>query len=132
MIFRAIALSLVLLVGIGAVIPLATNYTEAGAKAKKHRKRNWKGVKKYSKRWWQLYRRQERLKKARNARLRSIRLHRIRVANARNAAQNNNPGQNTIAKTNRKATPEDSSTAMLPSGEAAPKGWKRGTTSPSE
>jgi hypothetical protein len=132
MIFRAIALSLALLVGIGAVIPLATNYAEAGVKTKKHKKRNWKGVKKYSKRWWQLYRRQERLKKARHARLRSLRLHRIRLANARNAAQNNNPGQNNIAKTNRKATPADSSTAMLPSGETAPKGWKRGTTSPSE
>ncbi len=45
MIFRAIALSLVLLVGIGAVIPLATSYTEASAKGKKtqEEKENWKG-----------------------------------------------------------------------------------------
>ena len=129
MIFRAIALSLVLLVGIGAVIPLTTQYTEAGAKAKKHRKRNWKGVKKYSKRWWQLYRRQERRKKARRAHLRSLRLHRIRLANA---ARNNRTNQNNVAKFNRAATAENSQTAMLPSGEAAPRGWKRGTTSPSE
>jgi hypothetical protein len=132
MIFRAIALSLALLIGIGAIVPLATNYTEAGVKAKKHKKRNWKGVKKYSKRWWQLYRRQERRKKANLARNRSLRLRRIRLANAGNAVQKNSVNQNYTVKSNRKTAVENSSTAMLPSGEAAPKGWKRGATSPSE
>ncbi len=65
---RAIALSLALLFGIGTIIPLATNYAEAGQKYKKHKKkRSWKGVKKYSKRWWQLYRRQERTQKSSRA-----------------------------------------------------------------
>lgn len=132
MIFRAIALSLVLLVGIGAVIPLATNYAEAGAKHKVKKKRNWKGVKKYSKRWWQLYRRQERRKKARAQAKRTLRLRQIRLANARKASQDGNSSQNNVAKANRKLTAQDSTPAMLPSGEAAPKGWKRGTTSPSE
>ena len=132
MIFRAIALSLALLIGIGAVVPLVTNYTEASVKAKKHRKREWKGVKKYSRRWWQLYRRQERRKKALHARIRSLRLRQIRLANARNAAQNNNSNQNSVAKTNQKVVVKESTPAMLPSGEAAPKGWKRGATTPSE
>lgn len=132
MIFRAIALSLALLIGIGTVIPLVTNYTEAGAKAKKHKKRSWKGVKKYSKRWWQLYRRQERRKKVQQAALRAVRLKRIRLENARNPAQNNDVNQTGAAKVTRGAMAENSSRAMLPSGEAAPKGWKRGATSPGE
>lgn len=133
MIFRAIALSLALLIGIGAVIPLATNYAEAGAKHKLKKKRSWKGVKKYSKRWWQLYHRQERRKKARLQARRAVRLRQIRFANARKAAaQENNSSQNNAAKPSRKMVVQNSSTAMLPSGEAAPKGWKRGVTSRSE
>ena len=37
--FRAIALSLALLMGIGTIIPFATNYTEAGHTAKKAKRK---------------------------------------------------------------------------------------------
>ena len=53
---RAIALSLALLIGIGVIVPLATDYAEAGAK--KHRKyaKKKKKLKKYSRAWWRQYR----------------------------------------------------------------------------
>ncbi len=63
---RAIALSIALLFGLGVIVPIATEYAEAGAKTVrkyKKKKRSWRGVKKYSKRWWQLYNAQERRKK---------------------------------------------------------------------
>ncbi len=132
MIFRAIALSLALLIGIGTVIPLATTYTEAVAKHKKKKKRSWKGVKKYSKRWWELYHRQERRKKLQAKARRAVRLRQIRLANARNATQNDNSIQNNVAKSSRRTIVQDSPRAMLPSGESAPRGWRRGATSPSE
>lgn len=121
---RAIALSLALLVGIGTIIPFATNYTEASHKVKSKKKRSWKGVKKYSKRWWQLYRRQERRKKARAKAGRALRLRQIRLTNARKADKN----QTYTAKSNRKSNVQNA----LPSGEAAPKGWKRGQVANNE
>ena len=131
---RAIVLSLALLVGIGAIIPLATNYTEAGSeKLTKAKKRQWKGVKKYSKRWWQLYRRQERRKKDLAGQRRALRLRQIRLANARKIAETGDAVQ---TKTAEVAMPKskvlDSAPAMLPSGETAPKGWKRGQLSAGE
>lgn len=135
---RAIVLCLALLVGIGTIIPLATNYTEAGPKkAKKAKKRQWKGVKKYSKRWWQLYRQQERRKKSIAGRKRSLRLRQIRLANARKMQENGEVTQTMTAKSMPdKSMPKpkmlDSTPAMLPSGESAPKGWKRGQPSNSE
>lgn len=128
---RAIVLSLALLVGIGAIIPLATNYTEAGPKTSK-KERKWKGVKKYSKRWWQLYRRQERRKKEFASRKRSLRLRQIRLANARNTAETGDAVQTKVAKTMPKPKVLDSAPVMLPSGETAPKGWKRGQPSQGE
>ena len=122
---RAIALSIALLFGIGTIIPLATNYAEAGQKYKRHKKkREWKGVKKYSKRWWQLYRRQERRKKARAQARRALRLRQIRLANARKTMENGD-SQNNVART-RQTAGTDSSRAVLPSGQSAPKDWKRG------
>ena len=46
---RAIALSLALLIGIGVIVPLATDYAEAGAK--KHRKYAKKKKKITQKHW---------------------------------------------------------------------------------
>lgn len=133
MIFRAIALSLALLIGIGAVVPLATNYTEAGSrKHKKHKKKHRK-YKKYSKQWWRAYHARARQRKALEARKRSMRLRQIRLANARKANQKNGSEQNVTAKSvSRKTVAENTAPAVLPSGETAPKGWKRGATSPSE
>ncbi|MGI8641693.1 MAG: hypothetical protein ACR2MG_17330 [Pyrinomonadaceae bacterium] len=130
---RAIALSLALLVGIGAIVPLATQYTEAGPKKHaKSKKREWKGVKKYSKRWWQLYRRQERRKKARAKARRTLRLRQIRLANAGKPGGKGSENQNYTAKSSRKSAVADSASAVLPTGENAPKGWKRGQPSNSE
>jgi len=69
------------------IIPIATEYAEAGPKkvTKHKKKRGWKGVKKYSKRWWQLYNAQERRKKKRRASRRSLRLRQMRIAKIREA-----------------------------------------------
>jgi len=130
--FRAIALSLALLIGIGAIIPLATDLAEAGPrKAKKKQKREWKGVKKYSKRWWQLYRAQERRKKALAARRRALRLRQMRLAAARS---NENPVVATAAsKPNVPAkSRETAPAAALPLGDQAPSGWRAAQSTPSE
>ncbi len=97
MIFRAIALSLALLIGFGAIIPLATHYSEAGAsKTNTTKKKYKKKYKKYSKPWWRAYHNRVRQRKALNARKRMLRLRRIRLANAGKAALQNNQK---IAKT---------------------------------
>jgi hypothetical protein len=84
---RAIALSIALLFGLGMIIPIATEYAEAGPKkvTKHKKKRHWKGVKKYSKRWWQLYNAQEKRKKKSRSARRSLRLRQMRLAKVREA-----------------------------------------------
>lgn len=129
MVVRAIVLSLALLVGIGTIVPLATEYAEAGShKTKRYKKkeRRWKGVKKYSKRWWQLYRAQERRKHTAAARRRSLRLRQLRLAKA-HTGQTPTPEKAVAAKPK---TPE--SKAMLPTGQPAPKGWTAGQATNSE
>lgn len=126
---RAIALSLAILVGIGAIIPLATDTTEAGPKSarkKKKQQRGWRGVKKYSKRWWQLYRAQQRRKKAVAARKRTLRLKQIRLA----AANGNPEAAPVVAKV--KPAAQEPKAKTLPSGEAAPQGWKAAESTPAE
>jgi hypothetical protein len=129
MLIRAIILSAALLIGIGTIVPIATEYAEAGQrKQKKYKKRKW-NVKKYSKRWWQLYRAQERRKKQFAARKRELRLRQLRLAKARKPLQNDAAKPAQIVKTN---SAEEKAQAVLPTGEAAPKGWKRGQNSTSE
>ena len=77
MLFRAIALSIAILVSIGAIIPLATETTEAGPR-KKRRKQVGK-YKKYSKAWWRQYRARQKRKRAIAARKRSLRLQQLRL-----------------------------------------------------
>ena len=129
MIFRAIALSLALLVGLGTIIPLATNGVEAGSL--KHVKKNRKKYKKYSKQWWRAYRQRTRNRNSLNARKRSLRLRQIRLANA---AKTSGGEANRVktAQSGKKTLVQDNSPAMLPSGEPAPTGWKRGTVSTGE
>lgn len=127
MVVRAIALSLALLIGIGTIIPLATDYAEAGPRKTKKYKKNQKKYKKYSKRWWRQYRARMKRKRALQARRRSMRLRQIRLARARGS---NNTSR--VASATKPQMMEGQSTAMLPSGEAAPKGWKRGQSSGSE
>ncbi len=83
MIFRIIALSLALLIGIGAIIPLTTPYTEAGARKPIKHKKKHKKYKKYSKQWWRAYHNRIRKRRAIEARMRILRLRRIRLVNAK-------------------------------------------------
>ena len=119
---RATALSVALLFGLGTIIPLATEYAEAGTqKSRRYKKkeRSWKGVKKYSKRWWQLYRAQERRKKEVAARKRSLRLRQLRLEKAREAELAQNNAENAVGTAEKKEP-----AAVLPTGEKAPEGWK--------
>jgi hypothetical protein len=129
MVVRAIALSLALLIGGIVLIPLATDQAEAGPRTKKSKKRGWKGVKKYSKRWWQLYRAQERRKRLLAKKRRALRLRQLRLARVR-TVQNTTP----VAKKASVVSTTSASTApaVLPSGDAAPAGWSPSLTSPAE
>ena len=70
---RAIALFLAVLIGLGAIIPLATQQAEAGArKVSKHRK-HAKHYKKYSKGWWRQYRARMKRKRAMQVAKRELR-----------------------------------------------------------
>lgn len=131
MLVRAIALSLAILVGIAAIIPLATETTEAGPrKAKQKQARNWRGVKKYSKRWWQLYRAQERRKKSLATKKRSLRLKQLRLATVRVAPELERLNASKPQSSFR--TAGTASKIVLPSGDQAPTGWKSAQSSPAE
>jgi hypothetical protein len=125
---RAIALSLALLIGLGAIVPLSTDYAEAGSrkyrKGKKYKK--VKKYKKYSKAWWRQYRARQKRKQALAARRRALRLRQIRLARARNTEPAADRTR-TVAKPVVTAPP-----ALLPSGAQAPQGWVSDQSSPSE
>jgi hypothetical protein len=127
---RAIALSLALLLGIGVIVPLATDYAEAGAK--KHRKyaKKKKKVKKYSKKWWRQYRARMNRKRAMQSRKRQLRLRQLRLAKAKQETSQ------TTDKNSKQAVQqkvkEDNSPALLPTGEKAPQTWKRSQSTQSE
>jgi hypothetical protein len=127
MLIRAIALSLALLVGIGVIVPLATETTEAGPhKHRKYRKFHSK-YKKYSKGWWRQYRAYQKRKRVQAARRRALRLHKIRLENA--GRTNSAPTGGAVAKA---VGPRAESTSVLPSGQAAPASWKRSLTTAGE
>ena len=126
MLFRAIALTLALLIGIGTIVPLATDHVEAGPrKSKKYKKQ--KKHKKHSKRWWQQYRARMKKKRALQARRRTMRLRQLRVARKHGNA--NRP--KAVAAAQPKPV-EDQSAAMLPSGHTAPAGWRRANSTSGE
>jgi hypothetical protein len=127
MLFRAIALTLALLIGIGTIIPLGTDSAEAGPRTSKKYKKH-KKYKKYSKRWWRQYRARMKRKRALQARRRAMRLRQLRLARMR---KNRNRPAKPVVAAKAKPAPE-SSVAMLPSGQAAPAGWKRNAASSSE
>ena len=127
MLFRAIALTLALLIGIGTIIPLGTDYAEAGPrKSKKYKKP--KKFKKYSKRWWRQYRARMKRKRALQARRRALRLRQLRMAKKRGADKSST--KPVVAK--KGAPVEEPKAAVLPSGQAAPAGWRRGNSSSGE
>ena len=123
MVLRAIALSLALLIGIGTIVPVATESVEAGKRQTKRYKK--KKYRKYSKAWWRQYRAQQRRKRATQARRRALRLQQLRMAR-KNAAAN----KNVAAVTTKPVA--DKAPAMLPSGELAPAGWQSGSLSGNE
>ncbi len=124
MLVRAIALSLALLVGIGTIVPLATDTVEAGPKRKK--RKQVKKYKKYSKKWWRQYRARQARKKAQRKKARALRLRQLRLA--RTAAN----GSETPMKATPQAKPAKTKAAVLPSGDTAPKGWNQAQSSPAE
>ncbi len=127
MIARAIALSLALLIGIGTIVPLATEYAEAGPKTKR-KQRKAKKYKKYSRAWWRQYRARMKRKKAMQARKRALRLRRMRLARIAAKARANGE-KPTVAKMKKNTS---SSAAVLPSGDPAPAGWRPAQASPAE
>jgi hypothetical protein len=129
MFVRAIALFLAVLIGLGAIIPLATQQVQAEGPHKHHR--HAKHYKKYSKAWWRQYRARMKRKRSMQAQRRALRLQQLRMANENTSgAQAAKP----VAKT---ATPvKNASTAqsptVLPSGDPAPAGWRTAGSNPSE
>lgn len=117
MFYRAIALSLALLIGIGTIIPLATESVEAG----KHRKKRYhkKKYRKYSKAWWRQYRAKQKRKSALMARKRALRLRQLRLARLR-AKQKS---VNTPAVAAKPSQPKPAMPSLLPTGAPAPEGW---------
>lgn len=126
--FRAIALSLALLIGIGTIIPLATDMAEAGPKTRKKRKQV-KRYKKYSRAWWRQYRARQKRKRALQARKRALRLRQLRLARAR--AVERAAGMAKSKPVSGKK-PSTTTKATLPSGDAAPNGWKAAQATPAE
>ena len=129
MLVRAIALSLALLIGIGAIIPLATNDAEAGPRH--HRKH--RHYKKYSKGWWRQYHRRQRMRRAIASRKRALRLKQLRLEREHQAETGARPAK-TTAQPNAVAPHKTDTTALavLPSGDSAPSGWTPAKASPSE
>ena len=122
MLFRAIALSMALLVGAATIIPLATDHAEAGPRKSKRYRKSQK-VKKYSKRWWRQYHARMKRKKALQARRRAMRLRQLRLA--RHSAAGKKVESAVTVK-------RQDAAALLPSGAPAPTGWKQGEASGSE
>ena len=126
MLFRAIALSLALLIGIGVIVPMATESVEAGPKKTKRYKKKPRKYKKYSKAWWRQYRARMKKKRALQARRRALRLRQLRLAKA---AKSTDPK----VKNNAAKLPGvKPSASLLPSGQAAPKGWQAAGSTPGE
>jgi hypothetical protein len=128
MLVRAIALSLALLVGIGVIVPLATDNAEAGPRAKKKNRKQAKKYKKYSRAWWRQYNARQKKKRAVARSKRNLRLRQMRVA-----AQQQNDG--VVQNTRATAAPQrrtNAAPAVLPSGAPAPNGWTPAQASPAE
>jgi hypothetical protein len=132
MVNRAIALILAVAIGIGAIIPLATQQAEAGArKYGKHRKHA--KYKKYSKAWWRQYRARMKRKRAMQLAKRQLRLRQLRMAQVRT---DENGASQPVAKlkpVSSKTKKADAATQVaLPSGDQAPAGWKPSQATASE
>jgi hypothetical protein len=130
MLFRAIALSMALLVGMGTLIPLATDQAEAGQRKK--RKKQVTKTKKYSKKWWRQYRARQKKNRAIQARKRNLRLRQLRQARARRASQARPVARNQGRTVTPRQQAARTTPAVLPSGDPAPAGWRATQASPAE
>ncbi len=90
---RAIVLSVALLIGLGALIPLATDHAEAQKKQRKSKKRSSKNYKKYSKAWWRQYRARKKNSAALARRKEALRVRQMRLAQEREAEIARNGGK---------------------------------------
>jgi hypothetical protein len=117
------------MIGLGAIIPLATETTEAGPRKHRKYKSHHKHYKKYSKGWWRQYHARQRRKRALAAQLRALRLRQLRLAKTGAASDT---GAVTKGVKSAPVKPADQTVALLPSGEAAPQSWKRSSTTPGE
>ena len=127
---RAIALSLALLIGVGAIIPLTTDYAAAAKKHRKYAKKK-KKIKKYSRAWWRLYHARLQRRKALQARKRQMRLRQLRLAKLRQE-NGDTPVVKSSKQATQKAAKEDNSPAVLPTGDTAPRTWKKSQSTQSE
>lgn len=125
MLIRAVALSVALLVGIGVIVPLATDTTSAHPYQKRKQKRTRKHYKKYSKKWWTNYRSRQRKRSASRRYQRSLRLRQLRLARQRATQDSVTP----VASTPSRLTTKRS---VLPSGQPAPQAWNVSDSSSSE
>ena len=126
MLIRAIALSIALVIGVGVLVPLATETTEAGPRHAKRYQKHRK-YKKYSKRWWRQYHARQKKRRALAARRRALRLRQLRLAAARKTEKTESQDKKVMVKTSAIEQP-----SLLPSGEEAPRGWKKVSASSSE
>lgn len=129
---RAIVLSIALLVGLGTIIPLTTDYTEAGAHKPRIQKKKQIKYKKYSKKWWRAYRQRVRRHQAIARRKRAMRLRQIRLARVNRQSENTQSNASSVNRANKNLTVAVTTPALLPSGETAPAGWKQANVSSSE
>src|SRR5215203_2269754 len=98
---RAVVLSLALLIGLGVVIPLATDYAEAGTKKQKKYKKQAKkkGYKKYSKAWWRAYHAKKKQQGSLAARKKALQLRQMRLERERQEEIARNGGKWVIVTT---------------------------------
>ncbi|MEO6588232.1 MAG: hypothetical protein ABIP06_02790 [Pyrinomonadaceae bacterium] len=94
---RAVILSLALFIGLGALIPLATDYSEAAQQ--KQRKSKKRSAKKYSKEWWKAYRARKRGDSSLAKRKESLRLRQLRLAKEREEEIARNGGKWVVVTT---------------------------------
>lgn len=114
---RAIVLSLAFVIGVGAFVPLVTNYAEASSEMAQSPRKNRKKYKKFSRQWWRAYNRRVKRQRDSAARRRVLRLRQIRLVNAMKNSENPLENQN---KTVSNFVP-----AILPPGENVQKNRKR-------
>ncbi|GIU81224.1 MAG: hypothetical protein D6687_09910 [Acidobacteria bacterium] len=129
MLLRAIILSLALLVSMGSVISLTTEFAEAGPKKGYYKKKKKKKkVKKYSKAWWKWYKQKQKRQRQLALRKKALKARQAKLAKARK--------QRTVAKVssgtiNSKSTPTNFAVVpqLLPNGDPLPRGWQRTVSS---